>query len=96
MIIGVIIIIFSVAESAQAMGTNNFPQQMVVNIKDRDVSRILKPSINLDIEPKIIMPSSVRIRTKSDLRNSQWLKEFLSTTREGDNEKLIKSIISKV
>ena len=95
-IIGVIIIIFSVAESAQAMGTNNFPQQMVVNIKDRDVSRILKPSINLDIEPKIIMPSSVRIRTKSDLRNSQWLKEFLSTTREGDNEKLIKSIISKV
>ena len=95
-IIGVIIIIFSVAESAQAMGTNNFPQQMVVNIKDRDVSRILKPSINLDIEPKIIMPSSVRIRTKSDLRNSQWLKEFLSTTRGGDNEKLIKSIISKV
>ena len=69
---------------------------MGVNITDRDVSRLIKPSINVDTKPKIIMPSSVRIRTKSDLRNSQWLKEFLSTVRGGDNEKLIQSIISKV
>lgn len=48
------------------------------------------------LNQKIIMPSSVRIRTKSDLRNSQWLKEFLSTVRGGDKEKLIQSIISKV
>ena len=97
-IIGVIIIIFSVAESTQAMGTNHLPPQVVVNINNQDVSRLLKPSIDLGIEPKIkiIMPSSVRIRTKSDLRNSQWLKEFLSTVRGGDNEKLIRSIISKV
>jgi hypothetical protein len=96
-IIGVIIIIFSVAESTQAMGTNHLPPQVVVNINNQDVSRLLKPSIDLGIEPKIkiIMPSSVRIRTKSDLRNSQWLKEFLSTVRGGDNEKLIRSIISK-
>jgi hypothetical protein len=95
-IIGVIIIIFSVAESTQAMGTNHLPPQVVVNINNQDVSRLLKPSIDLGIEPKIkiIMPSSVRIRTKSDLRNSQWLKEFLSTVRGGDNEKLIRSIIS--
>ena len=40
---------------------------------------------------------SVRIRTKSDLRNSQWIKEFVSAIRGGgDIEKLIKSIISKV
>jgi hypothetical protein len=105
-VIGVIIIIiFSEAESAEAMGTNFLPQQTVVNITDRDASRLIKPSkikINSDIEPKIMMPSlsksigSVRIRTKSDLRNSQWLKEFVSTIRGGDNEKLIKSIISKV
>jgi hypothetical protein len=96
-IIGVIIIIRSVAESTQAMGTNHLPPQVVVNINNQDVSRLLKPSINLGIEPKIkiIMPSSVRIRTKSDLRNSQWLKEFLSTVRGGDNEKLIKKYYFK-
>lgn len=92
-IIGVIIFTFSVAESAEAMGTNPLPPQMVTNITDQDVSKWFKLSINLDIEPK---PSSVRIRAKSDLCNSQWLKEFLSTVRGGDNEKLIKSIISKV
>ena len=77
MIIGVIIFTFSVAKSAQSIGTNYFFPQMVVNITDRDVSRLLKSSINLNIEPKIIMPSSIRIITKSDLRNFQWLKEFL-------------------
>ena len=91
-----IIIVFSVAESAQAMGTNHLPQQIVANITDRNVSRLIKPSINLDIEPKIIMLSSARIRTKSDLRNSKWRKKFLLTVRKGDNEKLIKSIFSKV
>lgn len=95
-IIGVISIIFSVSESAQAMGTSYLRPQMVVNINNRDVSRLLIPSINLDIEPKIIMPNYIKIRTKSDLQNSHWLKEFLSTLRGGDNEKLIKSIISKV
>jgi hypothetical protein len=68
------------------MGTNHLPPQVVVNINNQDVSRLLKPRINLGIEPKIIMPSSVRIRTKSDLRNSQWLKEFLSTVGGGDNK----------
>ena len=67
MIIGVTIIIFSVVESAQAMDTNYLSPQMVVNITDRDVSRLLKPSINLDIEPKIIMPSSVKIRRMNQL-----------------------------
>ena len=66
-IIGVTIIIFSVVESAQAMDTNYLSPQMVVNITDRDVSRLLKPSINLDIEPKIIMPSSVKIRRMNQL-----------------------------
>lgn len=61
------------------------------------------PQIVPFIEPKIMMPSlsnpigSVRIRTKSDLRNSEWVKEFVSTIRGGDdNEKLIESILSKV
>lgn len=100
-IIAVMIIIFSDVKSAEAIGT----QQTVVNITYRDTSRLIKPSkikINSDIEPKIMMPSltnsigSVRIRTKSDLQNSQWLKEFVSTIRGGDNEKLIQSIISKI
>ena len=47
-----------------------------------------------------LMPSLSKsigsVRTKSDLRNSQWIKEFVSGIRGGDNEKLIKSIISKV
>lgn len=65
-IIEVIIIILSEAASAQAIGTNPFPQQMMVNITDQDLSRLIKLSIHLDMEPKIIMPRSVRIRTKSD------------------------------
>ncbi len=101
-----IIIIFSEAESAQAMGTNPPPPPQTVVFTYRDASRLIKPSkikINSNIEPKIMMPSlsnpigSVRIRTKSDLRNSEWLKKFVSTIRGGgDNEKLIESIISKV
>lgn len=102
----VITLLFSDVKSAEAMGTNPRLQQTIVNIvPDRDASRLIQPSkikINSDIEPKIMMPSlsksigSVRIRTKSDLRNSQWIKEFVSGIRGGDNEKLIKSIISKV
>ena len=103
-IIGVMIIIFSDVKSAEAIGTNLPPQQRVVSIMpDRDASRLIKPSkvkINSDIEPKIMMPSLSKsigsVRTKSDLRNSQWIKEFVSGIRGGDDEKLIKSIISKV
>lgn len=104
-IIAVMIIIFSDVKSAEAIGTSLPPQQTVVNIPYRDASRLIKPSkikINSYIESKIMMPSlsnsigSVRIRTKSDFQNSQWLKEFVSAIRGGDNEKLIKSIISKV
>lgn len=104
-IIAVIIIFFSDVKSAEAIGASPPPQQTVVNITYLDTSRLIKPSkikINSDIEPKIMMPSlsnsigSVRIRIKSDLQNSQWLKEFVSIIRGGDNEKLIKSIISKV
>ena len=103
-IIGVMTIIFSDVKSAEAIGTNLPSQQKVVSIMpDRDASRLIKSSkmkINSDIEPKIMMPSlskSIRsARTHSDLQNSQWLKEFVSVIRGGDNEKLIKSIISKV
>ena len=86
-------------------GISILPQQTVVNTLYRDTSRLIKPSqikINLDIEPKIMAPSlsnsigSVRFRTKFDLQNSQWLKDFVSTIRGGGNEILIKSIISKV
>ena len=82
---------FSNVKSAEAIGTNLSPQQTIVNITYWDASRLIKPSkikINSDIEPKIMMPSlsnsigSVRIRLKSDLQNSQWLKEFVSTIRE--------------
>jgi len=98
------IIIFSDVKSAEAIGTNLPPQQRVVSIMpDRDASRLIKPSkvkINSDIEPKIMMPSLSKsigsVRTKSDLRNSKWIKEFVSGIRGGDDEKLIKSIISKV
>lgn len=59
--------------------------------------------MTVESEPTIMMPSlrksirSVRIRTKDDLRDSQWIKEFVCSIRAGDNnEKLIRSIISKV
>ena len=102
-----LVLVFSHVQSAEAIGTNFSPQQTVVNITYQDASRLIKPSnieIDSDIESKIMMPSltnsigsvRIRIRTKSDLQNSQWLKEFVSTIRGGDNEKLIKSIISKV
>jgi len=45
-------------------------------------------------EPRIVL-----IRTKSDLRNPQWIKELISGIRGGDDtldEELIRSIISKV
>ena len=44
-------------------------------------------------------PRIVLIRTKSDLRNPQWIKELISGIRGGDDtldEELIRSIISKV
>lgn len=44
-IIGVIIIIFSEAESAEAMGTNLPLQKRVVSIMpDRDASRLIQPN----------------------------------------------------
>ena len=83
-IIVVMTILFSDVKYAQAIGISISPQQTVVNTPYRDTSRLIKPSqikINLDIKPKIMMPSlsnsirSVRIRTKSDLQNSQWIKD---------------------
>jgi hypothetical protein len=35
-------------------------------------------------------------RTKSDLTNRKWIKEFISSIRGGGDEKLIKSILGKV
>jgi len=103
-IIAGMMVIFSDVKSAEAIGMSLPPHQMAVRIiLDRDASRLIQPSkvkINSGIEPKIMMPSlnqSIRsIRTKSDLRNSQWIKEFVSRLRGGDDEKLIKSLISKV
>ena len=103
-IIAGMMIIFSDVKSAEAIGMSLPPQQMVVSIMpNRDASRLIQPSkvkIDSDIEPKIMMPSLSKsissVRTKSDLRNSQWIKEFISIIRGGDDEKLIKSIISKV
>ena len=104
------IVLVSVLESshvqpAEAIGVNVSLQQTLRNILNLDSSSLTKPDyikIDSDIESKIIIPSfsnssrSVKIRTKSDLQNSQWLKEFICTIRGGDNENLIKSIISKV
>ena len=107
-IVGAIIIIFSSPESAEAMGTNPYPERPAINIMvDQNVSKLIEPSklkINLDIKPKIMMPNLresirlVRIKTRSDLQNSQWINKFISSIRggDGDNEKLIRSIISKV
>lgn len=97
----VITLIFSNVRSAEAIGTNLPPQQIKhrIIVSDQDANKLMKPSkvkFNSDIEPKILMPSSVRIRTKSDLKNSQWIKEFVSGIRGGADEKLIRSIISKV
>ena len=99
------VLVFSNVESVKAVGVNLPPQQTVVISSDCGASKLISPSkgeINSDIKLKIMMPSlsnsigSIRIRTKSDLQNSQWLKEFISTIRGGDEEKLIRSIISKV
>ena len=63
-------------------------------------NKVLFYQDKLDIEPKIIIPSFSKsigsVRTKSDLRNSEWIKEFVCGIRGGETEKLIKSIISKV
>jgi hypothetical protein len=82
----------------------NLPPQQIEHMSDQDADKLMKPSkvkINSDIEPKIIMPSLSKsigsVRTKSDLKNSQWIKEFVSGIRGGEaDEKLIRSIISKV
>ena len=68
-------------ESAQAMDINHLSQQTTVNIIDQNVSKLVKPSINLNIEPKIITPNSIRIKIKSHSQNSQWL------TIRGSNNK---------
>jgi hypothetical protein len=82
------IIIFSYVKPAQAIGPNNLPtQQRVVSITYRDTSSLIKPTnikLDSDIQAKIIMPS-LSIRTKSDLQNSQGLKESVSTIRGGDD-----------
>lgn len=97
----VITLIFSHVQSAEAIGIYLTPQQM--DVSDQDVNQLIKSSrvkINSDIEPKILMPSLSKsiwsVRTKSDLKNSQWIKEFVSGIRGGADEKLIKSLLSKV
>ena len=94
-------LLFSNVQSAEAIDMNLPPQQ--IDVSDQDANKLMKPSkvkFNWNIEPKIIMPSlskSIRsVRTKSDLKNSQWIKEFVSGIRGGADEKLIRSIISKV
>ena len=94
-------LLFSNVQSAEAIGMNLPPQQ--IDVSDQDANKLMKPSkvkFNWNIELKIIMPSlskSIRsVRTKSDLKNSQWIKEFVSGIRGGADEKLIRSIISKV
>ena len=60
-IIAGMMIISSDVKSAEAIGMSLPPQQMIVSIMpNRDTSRLIQPSkvkINLDIEPKIMMPS---------------------------------------
>ena len=100
-------LVFSNIESAEAVGVILPPQQTVALSSDCGASKLISPSkgeIHSDIKLKIMMPSlsnsigSIRIRTKSDFQNSQWLKEFISTLRGGreNEEELIRSIISKV
>jgi len=69
----------------------------------QNANKLMKPSkvkFNWNIQPKIIMLSLSKsiwsVITKSDLKNFKWIKEFMSTIRERVNEKLIRSIISKV
>ena len=97
-----LVLVFSNVESDEGVGITLTPQQMVVISSDCGASKLISPSkvkINSDIKPKIIMPSlsyligSIRIRTKSDLQNSQWLKEFIYTIRVRNYKKLIKSIL---
>lgn len=107
-IIYVIILTFSEVQSAEAIGMNLPPQQIEhrihrIIVSDQDANKLMEPSklkMDSDIEPKIIMPSLSKsigsVRTKFDLKNSQWIKEFVSGIRGGADEKLIRSIISKV
>ena len=98
-------LLFSDVQSAKAIGMNFAPQQIEhrIIVSDQDANKLMKPSkvkFNWNIEPKIIMPSLSKsigsVRTKSDLKNSQWINEFVSRIRGGSDEKLIRSIISKV
>ena len=84
----------------------NLPRQQIehkIIVSYQDANKSIKPSkakFNWDIEPKIIMPSLSKsiglVRTKSNLKNSQWIKEFVSLTRGGADETLIINIITKV
>lgn len=60
-------------------------ENLNVLVQENNISK------NIAQKPRITL-----IRIKSDLRNSQWIKEFVSGIRGGDDEKLIRSIISKV
>ena len=81
----------------------------IIFVSDQDTNRLMKPSkvkINLDIEPKIMMPSLSKsigsFRTKSDLKNPVWINNYINTLsriRGGDQEldvKLIRSIFQKM
>lgn len=97
--IGVMMFVFSVPESALAIGTSPVTMHtppIIVTTTNPNI--LIKPSmdLDLDIEPKIVMPNSVRIKLKSRLKDVQWLNELFYGLRGGDDKELIKSIISKV
>ena len=91
---------FSNVESAKAVGTQVPHQQMepIMIVSHQDANKLIKSSemkINSDIQSKLTMPSWSVIR-KSDLKNSQWKEKFITSLRGGADEKLIRSILSKV
>ena len=68
--------------------------QYTLAVHEENWNRLIQESnipINIEQEPKIVMS-----RTKSDLTNRKWIKEFISSIRGGGDEKLIKSILGKV
>lgn len=67
--------------------------QYTLAVHEENWNRPIQESniLNIEQEPKIVL-----IRRKSDLTNRKWMKEFICSIRAGGDEKLIKSILSKV
>ena len=67
--------------------------QYTLAVHEENWNRPIQESniLNIEQEPKIVLS-----RTKSDLTNRKWMKEFIFSIRGGGDEKLIKSILSKV